>query len=116
MIAIRDRGPRLRLLVLSRNYPRPGKPALGTYVASQVRWLRRWADVHVVSPVSLTPSIAALRDAGNWRAWTSPHSRKTGPAGPQREESGGLPQFSVKPGISDFFNQNRVSIPQYFKP
>ncbi len=69
MAAIRDRGPRLRLLVLSRNYPRPGRPALGTYVASQVKWLRRWADVHVVSPVSLTPSIAARRDAEDWRAW-----------------------------------------------
>ena len=56
----RPRAGKLHVAVVSRNYPRSGAPWLGTYVAEQVRELRRHADVRVLSPVSVTPPISEL--------------------------------------------------------
>ena len=73
-----------RVAILSRNYPRSGAPWLGTYVAEQVRELRRFADLRVISPVSLTPPVSEL---GGWvrqpdraRAWLRSLGVKSAPS------------------------------------
>ncbi|NOZ56829.1 MAG: hypothetical protein GXO73_08605, partial [Calditrichaeota bacterium] len=73
-----------RVAILSRNYPRSGAPWLGTYVEKQVRELRRFADLRVISPVSLTPPVSEL---GSWvrqpdraRAWLRSLGAKGAPS------------------------------------
>lgn len=56
----------MKVLVTSRLYPNPVHPSRGTFVHNQVRFLRAYCDMEVVSP---TPWFPPLPGLGRWSAY-----------------------------------------------
>lgn len=89
--APRQAPPRLRVLVLSRNYPNPATPRLGLWVREIVRHAAEHCDETVVAPVPYCPPLPGL--SGDFKRFRAvPRRRTDGPVDVFH------PRFVVPPG------------------
>ena len=58
---------RLKVLVLSRNYPNAVMPLLGLWIEQWTRFLGEHCDCRVVAPVPYCPPVPASWDIGRFR-------------------------------------------------
>src|SRR5262249_31873840 len=85
-----DRDHRLKILVISRNYPNAVMPLLGPWIEQWTRFMAKHCDCRVVAPVPYCPPVPA--------AWNIKRFRQV----PSREVIHGMevshPRFFSGPG------------------